>query len=126
MPRTRTPAQQGEKHCHACDKAKPLMSFARDASKSDGLRAKCRDCDARRLKKRYWTKERLKARKLRRQEAKRRQLEHAAGGPHIFAQQERERLERERLNEEAELRARREHSMKRFFASVRARSKSNG
>jgi hypothetical protein len=124
MPRSRTPAPQGEKHCHACDKPRPLANFARDASKSDGLRAKCRDCDARRLKKRYWTKERLKARKLRRQEAKRRQLEHAAGGPHIFAQQERERLERERLNEAAELRARRENHMNSFFAGLTARRNS--
>lgn len=65
MSRPRRPAPPGQKHCHRCDMTLSVERFARDASKSDGLRVCCRSCDAKRLKASYWTKERRKARRTR-------------------------------------------------------------
>src|SRR5690625_2328659 len=34
------------KRCHVCWRSKPRSEFSADASQSDGLRSRCRDCDA--------------------------------------------------------------------------------
>lgn len=33
-----------EKRCPSCDQTKPVSAFARDSSRSDGLRGQCRVC----------------------------------------------------------------------------------
>src|SRR5689334_1336683 len=115
MPRTRHPAPPGHKFCHRCSDYKSVAAFALDSSKSDGLRPCCRDCDNRRQKGRYWTKERLKARKLRRAQLKRKALERQVGR-HTLELQERLHAEEQKAKQEAELRERRDAAASRFWA----------
>jgi hypothetical protein len=121
MPRTRHPAPPGHKFCHRCSDYKSVAAFALDNSKSDGLRARCRDCDNARLKDRYWTKERLKARQQRKAQAKRTALERQFGR-HTLDLQERLKAEEDKARQAAELQERREAAANRFWARLRARS----
>lgn len=125
MPRTRTPAPPGQKHCHRCSQDRPVEDFARDASKSDGLRSRCRACDARRLKAAYWTKERKQARKKRQADAERRKLERQHGR-HWVAQQEKLKAQEETAKRAARSQARREVSARRFWERLRAQRESSG
>ena len=45
MPRAAQPAPAGMKHCHGCGEPHGTSAFAKDASKSDGLKSRCRACD---------------------------------------------------------------------------------
>jgi len=125
MPRARTPAPPGQKHCHRCNQDRPEEDFARDASKSDGLRACCRACDALRLKAVYWTRARKQARRKRLAAAQRLKLERQHGRRWV-AQQERLQAEEERAKREAEQHARREAAAAGFWVRLRARNGRSG
>lgn len=92
MARSRTPAPIGHKHCPGCTRAKPVADFASDASKSDGLRPRCRQCNNKKAKASYWTKERKQERKARKALSARNALEREHGALWL-AQQEKLKAE---------------------------------
>jgi hypothetical protein len=40
------PVPEGHKYCRACERAKPTEAFGNDRARGDGLRFRCRQCDA--------------------------------------------------------------------------------